>query len=321
MPNRVNRGIRVSMAHRNCVGPTVVDVFSGMGGLSLGFKQAGFAVQGYDHNEHAVSTYRLNVGECKKLDLGAETPRISTDVLVGGPPCRPWSRLNVQRARREHPDRPLVGAFTAMVMRYTPPVFVLENVPLLEKDPVFEELTARARRLGYDVEATTIQYSDYGAALTRRRLFAFGSRRFSVRPFMEALEKHKRPAGKVGHVLARYRGVGHGAIADHEWPALRTIDRYSDKYQSGKFGWYVLDPDRPAPSFGHVQKTYTLHPDSGNGLGPRVISVREAMAILGFGMRFRFPKGVPMTAKYRMVADAVSPVFSRTLAHTLLGFL
>lgn len=308
------------MADR-CSDPAVVDLFSGMGGLSLGFKRAGFAVHGYDHDEHAVSTYRLNVGECDHLNLGAEIPQIAADVLVGGPPCRPWSRLNLRRARRDHPDRPLVAAFTAVVMRYAPPVFVLENVPLLETDPICQELVGRARNLGYDVESRVVRYSDYGAALTRRRLFIFASRTFSVGSFIDSLEARKRPAGRVGAALRRYTGLDYGEVADHEWPALNTIDKYWDKYESGKFGWYRLDPAQPAPSFGHIQKTYILHPDSHNGLGPRVISVREAMAILGFPATFRFPKGVPMTAKYRMVADAVSPVFSRALARSLRQFL
>lgn len=305
------------MTNRRSVGLSVVDLFCGMGGLSLGFKEAGFSVQGYDKDKHAVSTYQGNVGACEEVDLGSQIPRVLADVLVGGPPCRPWSRLNVRRDRREHPDRRLFVAFTVAVMKYTPSVFVLENVPLIEKDALFEELVGRAERLGYDVGTEVVRYSDYGAALSRRRLFTFGSRKFPVKQLIEGLEERRRPARSVGSVLRRFKAMGRGEVADHEWPNLKTIEKYLGKYASGKFGWYVLDPLKPAPSFGHVQKTYTLHPDSRNGIGPRVISVREAMALFGFGGRFRFPAGVPMTSKYRMVADAVSPVFSRECADAI----
>lgn len=301
--------------------PSVTDAFCGMGGLSLGFRQAGFEASGFDYDKHAVSTYRMNVGPCDPVDVRTETPRILGDILVGGPPCRPWSRLNLRKSRREHPDRPLVGMFTALVMRYTPRVFVLENVPLLETDPIYTELVARAKRLSYDTTSRIIQYSDYGAGSTRMRLFLFASRTFKVARLLEGLDALKRPAQTVGSILAPYRECDYGQVADHEWPTLNTIDKYLDKYESGKYGWYRLDPNRPAPSFGNIQKTYTLHPDSHNGLGPRVISVREAMAIHGFDDSFRFPDAVPMTAKYRMVADVVSPVFSQALAKALYGLL
>ena len=94
---------------------------------------------------------------------------------------------------------------------------------------------------------------------------------------------------------------------------LRTIGKYDDKYSSGKFGWHQLRWDETAPSFGHVGKTYTLHPDGKDG-DRRVVSPREVMALLGFPDAFRFPSTVPRTSKYRMVADAVSPIFGRALA-------
>jgi DNA (cytosine-5)-methyltransferase 1 len=292
-----------------------------MGGLSVGFRQAGFDIRGFDHDKHAISTYRFNVGPCDDADLRSEIPRIEVDVLLGGPPCRPWSRLNLRTARREHPDRPLVGAFTKMVMRHEPAVFVLENVPLLERDPLYAELVERAARLGYDTGSRLVTYSDFGAASARKRLFLFGSRSFEVWRLLESLERLKRPGRNVGDALAPYEQYGAGEFADHEWPNLRTIHKYSGKYQSEKYGWYRLDAAKPAPSFGHVQKTYILHPRSYDGVGPRVISVREAMAIVGFEEGFRFPEGVPMTAKYRMVADAVSPVFSRALAQAVRELL
>ena len=109
----------------------VLDLFCGMGGLSLGFARAGFTVKGLDADPHCVSTFRHAVGEAERFRLGAEIPSEAADILLGGPPCRPWSRLNVQKARLEHPDRPLVKAFTDALLALEPKSFLLENVPLL----------------------------------------------------------------------------------------------------------------------------------------------------------------------------------------------
>lgn len=295
----------------------VLDLFCGMGGFSLGFVRAGFTVEGLDANPHCVTTYRHAVGPADKSDLRVEIPSEPTDILLGGPPCRPWSRLNVQTNRQEHPDRPLVKSFTDTLLAIEPQSFLLENVPLLEKDSLYEELLESAGQAEYDCESRNVTYSDFGAATSRRRLILFGSRVVTAAKFWDALDSRKAVPETVRHALVPYWHMGERQAPDHEWPKLKTIGKYREKYRTGKFGWYQLKPDGPAPSFGNINKTYTLHPDSFDGAGPRVLSVREAMALMGFDNRFAFPKGVPITAKYRMVADTVSPKFSEKCAQVL----
>jgi DNA (cytosine-5)-methyltransferase 1 len=103
---------------------------------------------------------------------------------------------------------------------------------------------------------------------------------------------------------------------------LKTIDRYEERYRSGRFGWAQLEYDQPAPSFGSVAKTYILHPEAGvNDFVRRVLSVREVLQIMGFDREFRFPPGTSRTARYQMAADAVSPVFSLACARTVRRLL
>jgi DNA (cytosine-5)-methyltransferase 1 len=84
--------------------------------------------------------------------------------------------------------------------------------------------------------------------------------------------------------------VEKGCYPDHVWPNLKTIDKYAENYRTNKFGWYVLNWSEPAPSFGNVMKTYILHPDSLNGKPSRVISVREALLVMGFNENTRFQR-------------------------------
>lgn len=301
----------------------VLDLFCGMGGLSLGFKKHGFEVRGVDADQHCVETYRCNVGPAEPEDLSAEDqlPSGPADILLAGPPCRPWSRLNLQRSRMEHPDRPLVGSFTRALLSLEPRHFILENVPLLERDTLFEELVQTATAKGYECEWRPVRYSNFGAATSRRRLILFGSRGISASAFWERLMGLATTEMTVGEALRPYWNLHEEEIPDHQWPKLNTIGKYTKKYEEEKFGWYRLKEDRPAPSFGNINKTYTLHPASFDGAGPRVLSVREAMALMGFDDEFAFPEGVPITAKYRMVADTVSPKFSARCAEVLKGLV
>jgi DNA (cytosine-5)-methyltransferase 1 len=315
----------------------VVDLFCGMGGLSLGFVRSslGFEVQGFDANKHAVATYQQNVGPAQLWDMtkllqaiegsapfADALPHVHPEILIGGPPCRPWSAMNLQRRGEAHPDYHLVRAFQLAVLYYGPRVFVLENVPILGGDETFRALLdSQFLRLNYDVKADTVRYSEWGAATRRRRLFAIGVQKWTgveAADVFAQLERLKQPEQTLMDVMMQYADLDEGAARDHEWPKYTTISKYADKYASNRYGWYLLDWGASAPSFGNVGKTYVLHPNSING-NSRVVSPREILAILGFGGEddYSFPPSVPRTAKYRMVADAVSPVFGEALARAI----
>jgi DNA (cytosine-5)-methyltransferase 1 len=195
----------------------------------------------------------------------------------------------------------------------------MENVQGLASDPAYAKGLRRLRKRGYTVESTVIKYADWGAATARHRLFTFGFQDpTTMATFMESMMARQKPARSVMSAIERFAGVAKQGFPDHVWPELRTIGRYKSKYRTSKFGWYQPAPDRPAPSFGNVAKTYILHPRAGlEGFALRVISVREAMAIMGFTGAFRFPRGFAMRTRYQMVADAVSPVYSRVVARAI----
>jgi DNA (cytosine-5)-methyltransferase 1 len=192
-----------------------LDLFCGMGGLSHGFKVAGFEPFGFDTNEHAVATYQANVGVGGQLDLGRTRPAGQFDVVVGGPPCRPWSPMNLQRRAVEHRDYGLVRVFDDVVASVRPSVFVLENVPLLRHDGTYKQLVS-ALNPTYDVVDSVVSYQDWGAATKRRRLFSIGVRRDLGPAAMDvwaAVEDAKSPAATVHDAIHRFRDVSN--IPDH----------------------------------------------------------------------------------------------------------
>ena len=71
---------------------TVIDLFAGCGGLSLGFEAVGFKTIGYEKLEDASQTYRQNlIGDCSTELLSVETEYPKADIVIGGPPCQPFS--------------------------------------------------------------------------------------------------------------------------------------------------------------------------------------------------------------------------------------
>lgn len=211
----------------------------------------------------------------------------------------------------------LLSRFFEHVKVNRPLIFLLENVPLIAGEPFLARLIAKASKDGYSVTGKIIRYSDYGAPTNRRRFFLFGSRIGNSESFFESLESYKRPAKTVRDVIWGFRTKERSNPPDHIWPQLRTIDKYIDKYKTNKFGWYILEWDKPAPSFGNIMKTYILHPDAFNGGLKRVISVKEASLIMGFEKDFCFPENGYLGCKYQLIVDSVSPIFSKIIAHII----
>ena len=298
----------------------VLDLFSGMGGFSRGFAETGFSVTGVDIAEDARRVYgMLPNSKFVTADLSKELLEGDYEYVIGGPPCKPWSSVNLTKRGDEHRDYSLVKKFTDNVLSVNPRGFILENVPPLRNDPQFRRQIKRFEMAGYSVEVKVHRYSDYGAATSRKRMFAVGLRELDIADFNKNLESEMAPAKTVGNAIGRYRNYAFGRHPDHKWPSLKTIYKYADYYDTGQFGWARLEWKKPAHSFGNVMKTYTLHPDSDpRSDNPRVVSPLEVSRIMGFNHGFRFPSEVTMGRKYQMLADSVSPVFSEKIARAVL---
>jgi DNA (cytosine-5)-methyltransferase 1 len=162
--------------------PTVIDLFAGAGGFTLGFVSAGFApVWANDFDAACIRTYNENFGphgvhgDIEEIVARPEEFAIPTaDVVIGGPPCQGFSLLN--KGRRTDARKGLWKAYWTVVTRARPSVFVMENVPELLASPEYAEFRRTAEAAGFAVAADVLLAADYGVPQKRRRAIVVGSR-------------------------------------------------------------------------------------------------------------------------------------------------
>lgn len=165
---------------------TVIDLFSGCGGLSYGFIEAGYKVViGIDHWEDAILTFEHNHKDAKGIiaDLFDETPKDinrrtnikKVDVIIGGPPCQGFSIAGKRIIDDER--NTLYKSFVKFVSFYKPKAFLLENVPTIisvGNGIVRESIIKDFEKLGYMVVYKVLLSSDYGVPQNRRRAIFVG---------------------------------------------------------------------------------------------------------------------------------------------------
>lgn len=165
---------------------TVIDLFCGCGGLSLGFEQAGYNVLlGIDNWDDSLVTFRHNHKNsdtiCADLmnlnpkDVDKKIGERHVNVIIGGPPCQGFS---IAGKRIIDDDRnKLYKSFVNMVAYFKPNAFVLENVPniLTIGDGIIKRaIISDFEKLGYTVTTKVLLASDYGVPQNRRRAIFVG---------------------------------------------------------------------------------------------------------------------------------------------------
>ncbi|WP_461252171.1 DNA cytosine methyltransferase, partial [Treponema sp. R8-4-B8] len=162
---------------KNTQNAVVLDLFAGCGGLSLGFEAVGFKTIGYEMDKAACETYNKNLsGVCTeiKLDISFEYP--DADIVIGGPPCQPFSVWGYQRGATD--SRNGFPIFVDAIKKINPSIFLFENVRgLLYANKIyFEVIIDELKKMGYYIEYKLLNAVDYGVPQNRERLFVVGHR-------------------------------------------------------------------------------------------------------------------------------------------------
>jgi DNA (cytosine-5)-methyltransferase 1 len=324
-----------------------IELFAGCGGLSTGFLDAGLHIAaGFDIDLRAVDAYNYNhsyrgsrgiaadLGELTSDELLRLAGVKAVDIVIGGPPCQPFSIVGKRRGLQDE-RADLLQQFARFVEELNPKVFLLENVPNLASiagGEVLGSMLSRLRKAGYCIRHEIVSADDFGVPQRRKRLVVVGVRGAShvsfPAPTHGILDARKVTAKQAIGDLPEAAEFGECGIHNHEPTAhsKSMMTRFGKllpgKRERGSFH-DRLHPDRPG---------YTLRAGSGNfsPLRPvhyssdRVITVRESARLQGFSDDFIWPDRIPRLQQYRQVGNAVPPPLAAAFARDIaaqLGWL
>ena len=322
--------------------PTFIDIFSGAGGLTLGFQKAGLrSVWAVEIDEDAAATYAANFGHevfTGPIELVEEVP-VQADVIVGGPPCQGFSPLGKMSPRDAHEDmNQLWRQYLRIVELVQPKVFVVENVPEFVKSAEGLRMMELGRNWGYDIDADVLNAYHYGVPQKRRRGFIIGSRighpsfpkdRDLSRTVRDAIgDLPQNPTDEDWHLsrsprsisVERYRQIPAGG---NRFDLMRrrpdiTPNCWLNKPTGSTDVFGRLEWDAPALTI----RTEFFKPEKGRYLHPeahRPITHREAMRLQTFPDDFMWEGSKISVA--RQVGNAVPPVLAQAIADEVFNLI
>lgn len=338
-----------------------ISLFSGAGGLDLGAEAAGFDVRAaVEHDRDAALTMEKNFPKLASPVIQAdilETPTADIlkaaglkkgqrpDLLIGGPPCTPFSKsgfwLEWKRQGLD-PDASLLQAYTRVLKEAQPRAFVMENVYALTYNnaasrPAYERLLAEIDEAGYTFASKVLNAADFGVPQARPRLFVIGVPKGKTLPSHPAPTHggswERRASGDPSKPYVTAGEVLDGLISDKEkaeiltgqyahllseippggnylhYTAERGHEDPLFKWRSRYWSFLLkLDPNKPSP---------TIQAQPGPNVGPfhwdnRRLRVAEVKRL------FTFPDGFELVGSRSSVQSQLGNSVPPKLAEQVL---
>ena len=209
---------------------TIISLFSGCGGLDLGFEKAGFDIPVANEFDPTIfETFKVNhpkthliEGDVRQITKKDIAPYIDGDVdgIIGGPPCQSWSEAGSLRGIEDARGQ-LFFDYIRILKEFSPKFFLAENVSGMlanRHDAAVQNILTMFDEAGYDVSLTMVNAKDYGVAEERKRVFYIGfrkdlkikfrfpkgsteddSKKITLRDIIWDLQESAVPSGKGNH--------------------------------------------------------------------------------------------------------------------------
>jgi DNA (cytosine-5)-methyltransferase 1 len=328
---------------------TVVDLFSGAGGLELGFEQAGFnIVFSTDIDEYCEKVHlqnRPHIPFVRSDIRGLETPVLDkyingeVDVLVGGPPCQGFSTIGKRvssdpdKRKQSDPRNELFREYIKVLKYINPKIFLMENVTGLltrDKGKIFEEIRRGFEATGYEFDYVVLNAADYGVPQIRNRVFFYGNRIGAKiePPKPLCSENGETPWKTVAEAIGDLADIANDERINHV-PLKHgpiNVRRYQMIPEGGRMDERDLPVDLYRRNFGNTFKrlhrnrpSLTMVP--GHNAFPihpwldRSLTVREAARIQTFPDDYIFVG--PRDRQCMQVGNAVPPLLAKVWADYL----
>lgn len=318
--------------------PKIVSLFSGAGGLDLGFTKSDFPLTlAIDMSPSAIRTHKRNFTESKSIaadleKLGPEgvLAQVKDQLepgeaigVIGGPPCQGFSRANTASTSNDPRNRLALlylQVVEALQSKYQVEFVLLENVQGIrdaKHSATFHCILSKFSELNFTLDVNQYSALDYGVAQTRNRVIVTAFRN-------EAVSRHFEPEQVAADALTVRSVIGHlpepaffsrdlkkSAIPYHEnhWTMRPVSKRFSLPDGADRAGrsFRRLEWDKPSPTVAYGHREIHVHPE-----GRRRISVFEAMLLQGFPDDFVL-EGT-FSSQVDQVSNAVPPPLAKALA-------
>ena len=321
---------------------TSIDIFSGVGGLTEGLRQAGFytkvaievvddAVLAFKLNHTTTDVIKKDIRDITICEIQSKLNGGPLHLLAGCPPCQGFSsirRLNKRRSRKDDRNA-LVLEYLRLVKELRPLTIMMENVPGLKDYYLFKYVVRELKKLGYRPKVEIVNVKDYGVPQDRKRLVMVGSllgdlsisapihTKVTVRDVISDLEPihtttdwvHTVVANHTPKVLERIRLTPKDGGSRRDLPAEYTLEchkakgiGFNDVY--GRLRW---------DDYSTTITGGCLNPSKGRFLHPeedRCITAREAALLQSFPRNYKFPKNISKTSIALLIGNALPPKFS-----------
>ena len=331
--------------------PQLISLFSGCGGMDLGFKKAGFdIIYANDFDSDAQAVYSLNLGKIDKRDILSvgEDEIPDGDILTAGFPCQPFS--NAGNRKGVHDSRGMLyKECLRIIKKKMPKVIVFENVKGLLStkyidgrnlaEVIVEDLS-NMKGIGYNVVHQLVNASDYGVPQNRERVLFVG-----VRKDLGVTFKFPKKQDKEKMTLRYILDVPEDATNNIDWslsPQALEMIQYIPEGGS----WKDVPYEHLAPRFQKIRNdmkkyhspnfyrrfsrdeicgtmTASAQPENCGIIHPtenRRYTVREVARIQTFPDEFNFLTDTPrnITAMYKVIGNAVPVTLAYNIASAIM---
>lgn len=302
--------------------PSVCSLFSGIGGIDLGFIQAGFdIVWANEMDAAACRTYRHNFPNTNLIE--GDIKRIATsdipdcDVLTAGFPCQPFSIAGLQKGFKDR-DGNLFFEITRIIDAKRPKVVFLENVPNLMKHDdgkTFLVIFNGLAQFGYTVYYRVLASNDYGnLPQIRKRIYIVAIRE----DISNRLYQYPEPM----ELTLKSSDIINRSVKQHEiyyYTEGKMYDRLVAHMKDRKAIYRITDtevrwtknqmcPTLTANMGTHKDRVHVVWDD----YGIRKMTLRECLDFQGFPKEFYFPNTITIDDAYKQIGNTVSvPVIAR----------
>ena len=290
-----------------------VDLFSGCGGMSLGFKNAGFNLVGaFDNWEPAINVYKNNFDspiwnrDLSDAQIAHEVKALNPTVIIGGPPCQDFSQAG---KRSEDGGRAILTVrYGEIIAECKPEFIVMENVPRVRNSKAMGQIRKMLKDTGYGLSGRVLDASLCGVPQSRKRFILVGCL--------------GAPDGFLDNLLDSNLANHHMTIRDYLGDSLgieyyfripRSYDRRAI-FSIDEPSMTIRGVDRPIPP------NYKLHPNDACDVAEvRCLTPKERSLIQTFPESFKLTGS--KTNINQMVGNAVPVKMAEYVANAIKMYL